>query len=55
MALALIETVRQEHLPPGAKLCEMSWILETNLPMRGIMESAGCNREKVYRVFSRDL
>jgi len=55
VALALIDTVRRNHLPAGAKHCEMSWILETNSPMRGIMESAGCARDKVYRVFSKDL
>jgi GNAT superfamily N-acetyltransferase len=55
VALALIDTLRNEHMPSGAKYCEMSWILETNSPMRGIMESAGCKCDKVYRVFSKDL
>ncbi len=55
VSLALIDTLRKEYMPRGAKFCEMSWILETNSPMRGIMESAGCERDKVYRVFSKDL
>lgn len=55
VALALIDTLRKEHMPVGAKYCEMSWILETNSPMRGILESAGCQHDKTYRVFSKDL
>ena len=55
VSLALIDTLRKEHMPAGAKYCEMSWILETNSPMRGILESAGCERDKVYRVFSKDI
>jgi len=55
VALALIDTLRKEYMPSGARYCEMSWILETNSPMRGIMESAGCERDKVYRVFSKEL
>ena len=55
IALAMIDVCRNEFVPRGAKHCEMSWILENNSPMRGILESAGCDRDKVYRVFSKDL
>ena len=55
VSLALIDTLRKEYMPAGARYCEMSWILETNSPMRGIMESAGCQRDKVYRVFTKNL
>ena len=55
VALALIDTLRKEYMHAGATYCEMSWILETNSPMRGILESAGCERDKIYRVFSKDI
>jgi hypothetical protein len=55
IALAMIDACRKEFVPRGVKYCEMSWILENNSPMRGILESAGCARDKVYRVFSKDL
>jgi len=55
LALALIKACRDEFLPRGVTHCEMSWILENNSPMRGILETAGCERDKVYRVFSKDL
>jgi len=55
IVLAMIDACRKEFVPRGVKYCEMSWILENNSPMRGILESAGCARDKVYRVFSKDL
>ena len=33
--------------------CEMSWILEDNLPMRHALERTGCHVHRTYRVYDR--
>ena len=55
IALSMIGICRDYLLPRGVKYCEMSWILESNAPMRGILESAGCQRDKTYRVYKKNL
>ncbi|MGI9473653.1 MAG: hypothetical protein ACR2NZ_19070 [Rubripirellula sp.] len=55
IALSMIDVCRNRFLPLGVTHCEMSWILETNSPMRGILESAGCQSDKTYRVFVKTL
>jgi hypothetical protein len=53
IALAMIDQCRAQYLPRGVKDCEMSWILESNAPMRGILDAAGCKAYKRYRIFSK--
>lgn len=46
------------HLPAlkrGIKEVELSWILEDNLPMRGIIEFLGGRIYKTYRMYSKNL
>ena len=51
----LIDAMRREALKAGIERVEMSWILEDNKPMRAIIESAGSERYKTYRVYQRAL
>ncbi len=53
IAFLMIDRCRQSSLPKGVTHCEMSWILEDNLPMRGILEALGATRDKTYRVYSK--
>jgi hypothetical protein len=51
----LIDRMRTEALKAGIKEVEMSWILEDNKPMRAIIEAAGSDRYKTYRVYQKAL
>ena len=51
----LIDRMRTGALKAGIKEVEMSWILEDNKPMRAIIESAGSERYKTYRVYQKAL
>ena len=51
----LIDRMRAEALKAGIKEVEMSWILEDNKPMRAIIEAAGSDRYKTYRVYQKLL
>jgi hypothetical protein len=55
IAFLMIDRCRQVSLPKGVTHCEMSWILEDNLPMRGILDALNSTRDKVYRIFSKLL
>jgi hypothetical protein len=55
IAFSMIDRCRQTWLAKGATHCEMSWILETNAPMRGMLEAMGPQRDKTYRVYSKSL
>ncbi len=55
IALAMIDHCRTSFLPMGVTDCEMSWILESNIAMNSILEAAGCERYKSYRIFSKSL
>ena len=55
VALSMIDQCRAECVTRGVKDCEMSWILESNAPMRGILDSAGCEPYKRYRIFKKLL
>lgn len=54
-SLLMIDRCRASLLPKGIKDCEMSWVLESNAPMRGILEAAGCEPYKCYRIFERSF
>ena len=55
LAYALIESVRDPALSRGMTEVELSWILESNDGMRGIIESIGGYVSKRYRMYSIDL
>jgi hypothetical protein len=55
IALSMIDQCRSKYLPRGVTDCEMSWILESNAPMRGILDAAGCEAYKRYRIFGKSL
>ena len=51
----LIDRMRTAALKAGIEVVEMSWILEDNRPMRAIIEAAGSDRYKTYRVYQKQL
>lgn len=51
----IIDKMRSEALKAGIEEVEMSWILEDNKPMRAIIESAGSDRYKTYRLYEKAL
>ena len=55
IALSMIDQCRSKFVPQGVTDCEMSWILESNAPMRSILDAAGCEPYKRYRIFSKTL
>ncbi len=55
LAYALIEAMRRPALRKGMTEVELSWILESNEGMRGIIESIGGYVSKRYRMYSIDL
>ncbi len=55
LAYALIESVRGPALAKGMTEVELSWILESNEGMCGIIESIGGYVSKRYRMYSKDL
>jgi len=55
LAYALIESVKGPALSKGMTEVELSWILESNKGMCGIIESLGGYVSKRYRMYSKDL
>lgn len=55
LAFLVIDTVREGLISRGVKQVELSWILEDNTGMRGIIESIGGKAYKRYRVYERVL
>lgn len=55
IAFMLIETIRGNAAVNGATHAELSWILEDNLRMRGILDRIGCAVYKTYRIFGKSL
>ena len=51
----LIDIVRTQARALGYRRCEMSWILEDNAAMRGILETVGAQIYKTYRVYQKAL
>ncbi len=51
----LIDKMRSAALKAGVQTVEMSWILEDNKPMRAIIEAAGSDRYKTYRIYQKAL
>ncbi|RMF10673.1 MAG: GNAT family N-acetyltransferase [Alphaproteobacteria bacterium] len=54
-SLSLIETIRTSAAANGVCFAELSWILDDNMPMRGILEKIGSRLYKTYRVYTKSL
>ena len=55
VALAMIDQSRTACLRKGVRHCEMSWILDNNTAMRGILEASGSQLDKTYRLYRQTL
>ncbi|MEE9167322.1 MAG: N-acetyltransferase [Candidatus Neomarinimicrobiota bacterium] len=52
---AMYYKTMEVSLEKGYKWGEMSWILESNTPMRRVLERAGAHIYKTYRVYDREI
>ena len=55
LALHVVEALRREAMASGIKAVEMSWVLETNQPMRHLAEAVGGRAYKTYRIYEKTL
>jgi hypothetical protein len=55
LALAVIDAVNLFHRSRGTFQCELSWVLEDNLPMRRFIEAVGAAPYKTYRIYEKQL
>lgn len=55
LAFMVIDGPRKSALSAGIREVEMSWILENNKPMRGILDLIGSRQYKRYRIYGRTL
>ncbi len=55
LALSVIDAINRYHRDHGVESAELSWILETNLPMRRMIETLGGKAYKTYRIYERSL
>ena len=55
LPLFLVDALRREALALGIRTVEMSWVLESNRPMRRLAEAVGGEAYKTYRIYGRDL
>ncbi|MXS82879.1 N-acetyltransferase [Nitrosomonas oligotropha] len=55
LACLVIDAPRQAGMKRGIKEVEMSWILEDNMAMRGILDSIGSEQYKRYRIYGKTL
>ncbi len=55
LAFMMIDAPRKIGLSRGFREIEVSWILEDNKPMRGMIEKAGIQEYKRYRIFGKKL
>lgn len=55
IAFAMIDRCREVNVAKGVTHCEMSWILESNSSMRGILDAYGSKLDKTYRIYSKTL
>jgi len=53
VSLSLIRDVMKEILDSSMTQIELSWILEDNIAMRGIIEGLGAKDYKTYRIFEK--
>lgn len=55
LGMAVIARVRSYHVGRGTRHGELSWILEDNTRMRGMIESFGAKPYKTYRVYEKAI
>ncbi|HHN67354.1 MAG TPA: N-acetyltransferase [Thermopetrobacter sp.] len=55
LTVAIIDTIRDHHSKRGVKRAELSWVLESNKPMRRIIEAVQAAPYKTYRVYEKTL
>ena len=55
LAFMMLDEPRKIGLSRGFREIEVSWILEDNKPMRGMIEKAGIQEYKRYRIFGKTL
>lgn len=55
LSMAVVERLQHYHRLIGTERAEFSWILEDNMPMRNMIESAGGRHSKTYRLYKKDL
>jgi len=55
LAFLVIDTVRQALIRRNIKTVEMSWILEDNEGMKGMIEAIGGEAYKRYRIYEKSL
>ncbi len=55
IAFMMVAAIRKFGISRGFREIEMSWILEDNKSMRGIIEMAGNREYKRYRIFGKTL
>jgi GNAT superfamily N-acetyltransferase len=51
----LYARMMEEARRKGYRWGELSWILESNLPMLAVLERFGAERYKTYRIYEREL
>lgn len=51
----IIDAMAKNAVKAGMNRVELSWILEDNKPMRAIIEAAGADRYKTYRIYEKRL
>lgn len=55
LGIAAIDAVRAHHAATGTQAAELSWILEDNMAIRGIIEGLNAKPYKRYRLYERAL
>jgi hypothetical protein len=55
MVYQMIAALRQPARRDGIRQVELSWILESNQPMRNVIESLGGDAYKRYRIYQKSL
>jgi hypothetical protein len=53
--LLMIHSLQVNAQPKGMQIAELSWILEDNRPMRGMIEALDAQAYKTYRVYEKTL
>lgn len=52
---AMYYKIAEAGMAKGYQWAEMSWILESNTPMRRVLERLGCELYKTYRIYEKPL
>lgn len=55
LAFMVIDAPKKLARAVGVQAVELSWILEDNKPMRGVLDSLGCREYKRYRIYGKTL